>query len=158
MPTDRLAFAVFVRRQEELAGVFEQSLSFLTWLLAVRDDVERVEVLVHIDAQVGPPSLLYSAGISLAPCGRSRTWPMLASTVYPRPRNLEIVRALAGDSTITRALRPDVADFFAMLSSIRIADWANSKGCVKYRRRTARSSEGIHLPTPTRISAVIDSL
>ena len=30
-------------------------------------------------------------------------WPMLASTVKPRPRNLLIVRALAGDSTITNA-------------------------------------------------------
>ena len=35
---------------------------------------------------------------------------MLASTVYPRPKNLPIVRALAGDSTITRAL-PPVLDF-----------------------------------------------
>src|SRR3954467_15312258 len=31
-------------------------------------------------------------------------WPMLASTVYLPPRNLDIVLAFAGDSTMTRAL------------------------------------------------------
>ncbi|MDQ7030372.1 MAG: hypothetical protein Q9O62_11625 [Ardenticatenia bacterium] len=32
---------------------------------------------------------------------KSRTWPTDAFTVYPRPRNLLTVRALAGDSTMT---------------------------------------------------------
>src|SRR5262249_18329107 len=35
--------------------------------------------------------------------GRSRTWPTDAFTVNPLPRYLPIVRALAGDSTTTRA-------------------------------------------------------
>src|SRR5258708_19180927 len=35
--------------------------------------------------------------------GRSRTWPTEAFTVKPLPRYLPIVRALAGDSTTTRA-------------------------------------------------------
>src|SRR5262245_1169248 len=34
-------------------------------------------------------------------------WPMLASTVYLPPKNLEIVLAFAGDSTITSDLPPD---------------------------------------------------
>src|SRR5581483_11788869 len=34
--------------------------------------------------------------------GRSRTWPLLATTSYSGPRYLLIVLALAGDSTITR--------------------------------------------------------
>src|SRR5262245_5839044 len=49
--------------------------------------------------------------------GRSRTWPMLASTLKPGPRYLVIVLALVGDSTTTRAcfllplagLRPPLA-------------------------------------------------
>src|SRR4051812_35223496 len=48
-------------------------------------------------------SLLYWAGICFAPWGRSRMWPMLASTVKPRPKYLLIVFAFAGDSTITSA-------------------------------------------------------
>src|SRR5690348_10563102 len=39
---------------------------------------------------------------------------MLASTVKPRPRNLLMVRAFAGDSTITRALPLVELDFLAM--------------------------------------------
>ena len=37
---------------------------------------------------------------------------MLASTVKPRPRNLPIVRALAGDSTITNDLPESLPPFF----------------------------------------------
>src|SRR5207302_9312152 len=38
--------------------------------------------------------------------GRSRTWPMLASTLKLRPRYFLMVLALAGDSTITRLALP----------------------------------------------------
>ena len=34
--------------------------------------------------------------------GRSRTWPMLASILYPDPRNRVSVFAFVGDSTITK--------------------------------------------------------
>src|SRR5262249_44099102 len=34
--------------------------------------------------------------------GRSRTWPLLATTSKSGPKDLLIVRALAGDSTMTR--------------------------------------------------------
>src|SRR5690606_13287336 len=57
---------------------------------------------------------LYSSGISLRPWGRSRTWPMLASTTNEGPRNFEIVRALAGDSTITSDF-PFPAAFLAII-------------------------------------------
>ena len=40
---------------------------------------------------------------------------MLASTVKFRPRNLLIVRALAGDSTITSDLPEPPADFFFVM-------------------------------------------
>jgi hypothetical protein len=43
---------------------------------------------------------------------------MLASTVNPRPKYLLMVRALAGDSTITRAW-PSPADF--VLDDLRFA-------------------------------------
>src|SRR3954466_14831851 len=36
--------------------------------------------------------------------GRSATWPTEARTSYALPRNLEMVFALAGDSTMTRGL------------------------------------------------------
>src|SRR5262245_18863002 len=44
------------------------------------------------------------AGISAAFAGRSRTCPIEASTIQSLPRYLEMVLALAGDSTITRNL------------------------------------------------------
>ena len=47
---------------------------------------------------------LISSGISEALAGRSRTCPMLAITVYSRPRYPPILRALAGDSTTTKPL------------------------------------------------------
>src|SRR5690606_7293534 len=47
-------------------------------------------------------SPLYRAGTSAALRGRSRTWPMLASTTYPSPKKSAIFFAFAGDSTITR--------------------------------------------------------
>src|SRR5262249_15049931 len=36
--------------------------------------------------------------------GRSRTWPMLASTLKPEPRYLLMVLAFDGDSTMTRSM------------------------------------------------------
>ena len=55
MPGDRLALAVLVGGEEELAGVLQQALQFgdLLPLLAV-DHVERFEVVVDIDAQASP--------------------------------------------------------------------------------------------------------
>src|SRR5438445_13465032 len=58
----------------------------------------------------------YLAGISAALSGMSLMWPMLDSTTYPGPRYPAMVRALAGDSTITsrvpwlagRAAAPEV--------------------------------------------------
>src|SRR5690606_34488528 len=45
------------------------------------------------------------AGISAADAGRSRTWPILASTRNSRElRNVRIVRAFVGDSTTTSRL------------------------------------------------------
>ncbi len=62
VPTDGLPLAVFVRRQVELAGVFEQSLELADLVLLIaRDDVDGLEVLVNVHAQIGPvfaPQLL----------------------------------------------------------------------------------------------------
>jgi hypothetical protein len=45
---------------------------------------------------------------------------MLASIIYPRPRNCLIVRAFAGDSTMTREALCEVEVFLAMvLAAIR---------------------------------------
>ena len=49
-------------------------------------------------------SPLYAAGTSSAPRGRSRMWPTEDSTMKSGPSMPPIVRALAGDSTITSAL------------------------------------------------------
>src|SRR5205814_3408913 len=46
--------------------------------------------------------------------GRSRTWPMLASTLKLRPRYFLMVLALAGDSTITRLVLPLVTGPFLL--------------------------------------------
>src|SRR4030095_5008270 len=46
-----------------------------------------------------------SGGTSEAREGRSRTWPIEASTTKSLPRNLAMVLAFAGDSTITSGLR-----------------------------------------------------
>ena len=47
-------------------------------------------------------SPLYFLGISAAEGGRSRMWPIEDSTTQSDPRNLEMVLALAGDSTMIR--------------------------------------------------------
>ena len=55
MPGDRLALAVFVRREQELVGVLELRLEVGDDLLLARvDDVQRLEVLVDVDAEAGP--------------------------------------------------------------------------------------------------------
>src|SRR5262245_36311290 len=45
----------------------------------------------------------FSSLMPMPRLGRSRTWPIDARTSYFDPRNLPIVRALAGDSTMTSA-------------------------------------------------------
>src|SRR6478735_5642724 len=75
-----------------------------------------------------------SAGSSEG-CGRSRMCPTLASTSYPSPRYPAIVRALAGDSTMT-SLRPaDMRSCF-----LRTADpWC--RACGRRQHATAGAGE-----------------
>ncbi len=55
MPTDGLPFAVFVRRQVQVFGVFEQALQFFDLgRFSGRHDIDRIEVVVDINPQVGP--------------------------------------------------------------------------------------------------------
>ena len=103
VPGDGLALAVLVRGEVELVGVLDQRLELADLLLAVRaDDVERLEVVVDVDAEARPGLALVlrpgrrrrcAAGRG---CGRSR--PRRRS---PVPRYPPIVFAFAGDSTIT---------------------------------------------------------
>ena len=59
VPGDRLALAVFVRREQELVGVLEERLQLGDLLLLVRvDDVERAEVVLDVDAEPRPLLLL----------------------------------------------------------------------------------------------------
>ena len=59
VPGDRLALAVLVRREQELVGVGEQLLQLRDRLLLVRvDDVERLEVVLDVDAEARPRLLL----------------------------------------------------------------------------------------------------
>ena len=55
VPGDRLALAVFVRREQELVGVLQLRLQVGDDLLLARvDDIERLEVVVDVDAEAGP--------------------------------------------------------------------------------------------------------
>ena len=63
VPGDRLALAVLIRCEVDLAGVLEQRLELGDLFAAVRrDDVDRLEVVVHVDAEVGPRLLLQRLG------------------------------------------------------------------------------------------------
>ena len=63
VPRDGLALAVLIRREVELVGVLDQRLELADLLLAVgADDVERLEVVVDVDAEAAPTA---------RPC----TWP-----------------------------------------------------------------------------------
>ena len=82
VPGDRLALAIFVRREQQLVGVLELRLQVGDDLLLARvDDVERLEVLVDVRRRGGPTSRpsawpgsprRCSAGRG---CGRSTTRP-----------------------------------------------------------------------------------
>ena len=55
VPGDGLALAVFIRGQQEFVGVLKQVLQLGHLLpLVVRDDVEGLEVVVHVDPEAGP--------------------------------------------------------------------------------------------------------
>jgi hypothetical protein len=59
VPGDRLAFAVFVCRQVEDRGVLDQGLQLLQVVLLLRrDHVERLEVVLDVDAELRPFLLL----------------------------------------------------------------------------------------------------
>ena len=80
MPGDRLALAVFVRREQELVDVLELRLQIGDDLLLPRvDDVERLEVVVDVDAEARPGLSLSFAGTlgrvvrAGRGCGRSTT-------------------------------------------------------------------------------------
>ena len=68
VPTDGLSLAVFVRRQIEVLGVLQQVLELADLLaLLAGNDVDRLEVVVDVDAQVGPVLLLVLLGDFLGP-------------------------------------------------------------------------------------------
>ena len=59
VPGDRLALAVFIRREQELVGVLQQLLQLGDLALLVRvDDVERLELVLDVDAEPCPGLLL----------------------------------------------------------------------------------------------------
>jgi hypothetical protein len=68
MPTDRLPFAVFVRRQIQVGGRLQCLLEFLDLLLLVRrDDVNGLEAVVHVDPQIAPFFILKLTGCFFSP-------------------------------------------------------------------------------------------
>ena len=58
-------------------------------------------------------SKLFSMSIAMRPFGRSRTWPMLASTRYFGPSIFSSVLAFAGDSTMTSVFPSYCANFWS---------------------------------------------
>ena len=76
VPGDGLALAVTVRRQVELVDVLEQRLELGDRALLLRaDDVERLEVVVDVDAEARPRLALVLGGHVGGARGRSRMWP-----------------------------------------------------------------------------------
>ena len=62
-------------------GALQLSLQLVDLLLLVGiDDVERLEVVVDVDAEARPGSFFSAAGMSAARFGRSRMWPIEDST------------------------------------------------------------------------------
>ena len=73
MPRDRLALAVFVRRQVELVGSLEELLQVRHHrLLRRRDDVERLEAVVDVDAEARPRLALVARPGPRRPRGAGR--------------------------------------------------------------------------------------
>jgi hypothetical protein len=97
-------FAVLVRREVQLVGPLEQlpQLGDLG-LFILGDDVEGLEIVLHVHPQPGPGFVLELGGDLRAVEGRSRMCPTDDSTAKSAPRYLEMVRAFAGDSTMTSA-------------------------------------------------------
>ena len=63
VPGDGLALAVLVRGEVELVGLLQELLQALDLVLLVGgDDVERLEVVLGVDAQAGPLLLLVGLG------------------------------------------------------------------------------------------------
>ncbi len=63
MPANRFPFAVFVGRQIDLIGILQQRFELGDLLLfAGRNDVDRREVVIHVDAEIGPFLLLELRG------------------------------------------------------------------------------------------------
>ena len=87
VPGDRLALAVFVRREQQLVRLGELLLQIRDDVLLVGvDDVERLELVIDRRRRASPYRARFSFGISDARSGRSRMWPMLDSTTKSRPR------------------------------------------------------------------------
>src|SRR5512134_2121005 len=65
----------------------------------------------------------FSTSTARVLAGRSRTCPMEALTVNPRPRNLLIVFAFAGDSTMTSDFATDRNSFSRLLKKAHLQRW-----------------------------------
>jgi hypothetical protein len=104
MPGDRLAFAVFIGREQELVGGGEELLQLADLLPLVRvDDVERLEVVLDVDAEAGPCLLL----VLLGDVGRALR--QIADVADARLHD-EVVAEIAGDRLgLRRGLDDDEA-------------------------------------------------
>ena len=95
--------AVFIGREVEGVGVFQGILQELDLRLlfpaAPRRGWNFFSTLTPSRAHL---SFFFDAGICSAFSGRSRMCPTDASTRKPSPRHFSMVRAFAGDSTMTR--------------------------------------------------------
>ena len=102
VPGDRLALAVLVRGQVKLAGVLEQRLELADLSLLVRrDDVERLEAVVDVDAEPGP-GLTLDAGRHVGSIARQV--PDVTDARFDQPARPEV----AGDGLgLGRGLHDD---------------------------------------------------
>jgi hypothetical protein len=71
VPRDRFPFAVFVRREIQTVGPLEGFFQFGDlFFLVRRDDVDRFEIVVDVDAEVRPGLFLVFLGDVLGPSGK----------------------------------------------------------------------------------------
>src|SRR5680860_1829320 len=82
--------------------------------------------------------------MSAALWGRSRMCPMEDSTTYPGPRYPEMVRALAGDSTMTSLC----ATAWLLILCDVIDAWVRPTGCLRAVKVARQGNGPVHPSSP----------
>ena len=102
MPADRFALAVFIGREEDLVDVLEEGAELGDLLLLLRGhDVERLEIVLDVDAEPGPLLLLEFCRDLL--CGGGE----ITDVSNARLDDIAVVKELRNGSRLRRRLHDD---------------------------------------------------